>query len=208
MRAAQCGQTTWLTASRVLPRCCTLRPYSSSAAEGSGAAGSPGQDGESGRPKGKQGANTTADKRRRILQSWENAFFGRAHYEPGMREGYRAAVDSEEGGEVASAGMSNRELFPNWAEDEDAPYHEFLQLSDALKRRYIINRLAMGERRVTFAPYYGSMFMMQHLNLGEMMINEAERLLTDCGWMSDTVASKIAAVRESAARVKFEYDLD
>ncbi|KEG10364.1 hypothetical protein DQ04_03821060 [Trypanosoma grayi] len=149
----------------------------------------------------------TAGERRRIARNWENAFFGRVHYEPGMHEQYQSAVESEDA-EAGPEQKSNRELFPDWPEDEEAPLHEFRRLPDALKKRYIINRLSMGERRILYAPDYGSLLMMQHLNLGELMINEAERLLVECGWLNETVGAKIAAVRDSAAKVKFDFDLD
>ncbi|RNF15949.1 uncharacterized protein Tco025E_05338 [Trypanosoma conorhini] len=149
----------------------------------------------------------TADERRRIAKGWENAFFGRVHYEPGMHEKYQAAVEME-GEETGLMRKDNRDLFPHWPEDEEAPLHEFRRLPDALKRRYIVNRLTMGERRITYAADYGGLLMMQHLNLGEMMINEAERLIVECGWCNDAVAAKIEAVRECAARTKFEFDLD
>ncbi|ORC86123.1 uncharacterized protein TM35_000301630 [Trypanosoma theileri] len=157
-----------------------------------------------------------AGDRRRLASHWEKAFFGRVHYEPGMREHYRSATEAEREEKEPQEGkdemgleyMSNRELFPNWAEDEEAPLHEFRQLPAALRRRYIANRLAMAERRVMFAADYGSLLMMQHLNLGERMLNEAEALLVECGWWNSVVAAKIEAVRDHAAKVKFEFDLD
>lgn len=140
--------------------------------------------------------------RRRAAANWERAFFGRVHYEAGMREKYRAAVGEE------GAGKSHREIFPDWPEDDEAPPHEFRRLPDDMKRRYIANRLAAGERRIVSCVDYGSLVMMQHLNLGERMINEAERLLVECGWMNELLAEKIGAVRECAVKVKFEFDLD
>ncbi|KAH9600092.1 hypothetical protein LSM04_001964 [Trypanosoma melophagium] len=156
-----------------------------------------------------------AGDRRRLANHWEKAFFGRVHYEPGMREHYRSATEaeSEEKEQEREMGMgieykSNRELFPDWPEDDEAPLHEFRQLPAALRRRYIANRLAMAERRVMHAVDYGSLLMMQHLNLGERMLNEAEQLLVECGWWNSAVEAKIAALRDHAAKVKFEYDLD
>ncbi|RNF04539.1 hypothetical protein TraAM80_05137 [Trypanosoma rangeli] len=85
-----------------------------------------------------------------------------------MHETCQAAMEIEAG----SMRRNNRELFPNWLEDKEAPLHEFRRLPDALKRRYIVNRLTVGERRITHAADYGGLLMMQHLNLGELMMNE------------------------------------
>nr|CCC95013.1 conserved hypothetical protein [Trypanosoma congolense IL3000] len=154
-------------------------------------------------------ARATPEDRRRIAQSWENAFLGRVHYEPGMHENFQAVTNlEEEERKVGLQGDGGGDQAFNWPDDEEAPLHEFLQLPDDLKRRYIIRRLVMGERRITHAPYYGSLLMMQHLNIGELMINEADNLLRECGWMNEAVASKIKEVRSRAAKVKFEHDLD
>ncbi|ESL07710.1 hypothetical protein TRSC58_04597 [Trypanosoma rangeli SC58] len=189
-------------------RLCTSTPSSEKGACGRDGSGqNSGCYGTSEDAAGGTTTSATAKERHRITKSWENAFFGRVHYEPGMHEKYQAAMEIE-GEEAGSLRRSNRELFPNWLEDEEAPLHEFRRLPDALKRRYIVNRLTMGERRITHAADYGGLLMMQHLNLGELMINEAERLLVECGWCNDAVAAKIEAVRECAAGTKFEFDLD
>lgn len=153
-------------------------------------------------------SKATVEERRRMAKSWENAFFGRVHYEPGMHDRYQAALDAEveEHATLDEKDMCDR--LPNWPDDEETPLHEFLQLSDAAKKRYIVRRLTMGERRINYAPYYGSLLMMQHLNLGELMISDAEHLVRESGWMTECVASKIEAVRECASKIKFEYDLD
>ncbi|KAF5222652.1 hypothetical protein ECC02_004229 [Trypanosoma cruzi] len=196
-------------------RLCTSSSSSASSAEGGKGGGGSRRAGSDRRGDGEEAADTTggkrtsatAEERRRIARSWENAFFGRVHYEPGMHEKYQAALETEEEEEELMR-KSNRELFPHWPEDEQAPRHEFQRLPDALKKRYIVNRLTMGERRITYAADYGGLLMMQHLNLGELMIKEAERLLVECGWCNDDVAAKIEAVRDCAARTKFQFDLD
>ncbi|EKF37637.1 hypothetical protein MOQ_002166 [Trypanosoma cruzi marinkellei] len=184
-------------------RLCTST--SSSAEGGKGGGGERRGDGAD--TTGGKRTSATAEERRRISRNWENAFFGRVHYEPGMHEKYQAAMETEEEEEELMR-KSNRELFPHWPEDEEAPRREFHRLPDALKKRYIVNRLTMGERRITYAADYGGLLMMQHLNLGELMINEAEQLLMECGWCNDDVAAKIEAVRDCAARTKFQFDLD
>lgn len=149
----------------------------------------------------------TAKERREITKHWEKAFYGRVHYEEGMHEGYAEASQADEEDRELT-GKSNRELFPDWREGESAPRHEFLRLRPALQRRYILNRLAMGERRVRYAAYSGSFLMMAQLSLGESMMREAEELLKELGWMNRELAERIEKVRQDLIEIKFENDLD
>ncbi|CCW61874.1 unnamed protein product [Phytomonas sp. EM1] len=148
----------------------------------------------------------TSRERRGIIKKWENAFFGRKQYEQGMRERFREAVNSEAQEELCR--REHSELFPRWSEDEEAPLEEFLTLPATLQLRYIINRLTMGERRIRYAIDYGSLSMMYQLNLGELMIRDAERLLNELDWSNDDVRERIDDLKAIAVRFKYDYDLD
>lgn len=141
-----------------------------------------------------------------MSRRWESAFFARVHFEEGMHERFQRVIDAEEHEMIA--GRTNEELFPNWPADEEAPPHLFSKLSPALQLRYILNRLVMGERRVRYAVDYGSLSMMYQLNLGERMVNEAESLLVQLGWMNEELQERIDEVKATATKVKYDYDLD
>lgn len=174
-------------------------------------------------------------ERRQLSRSWENAFYSKVHYEQGMHERFRAAVEAEDADQAraaeeeaktvhrrgvaddgnqrlrncdSSASSGNGHAFVSpWPADETAPVSEFLLLSPDFQQEYILRRLAMGERRVRYAADYGSLMMMQQLNLGEMMIREAEELLTVTGWGNAALTERIDEVKQMALQVKFNYDL-
>ncbi|KAG5509559.1 hypothetical protein JKF63_06264 [Porcisia hertigi] len=184
-------------------RCGSDRSFSSSTASSQ-------QREEDGRVYGMGSA--TAQQRRQVRQQWEKSFFGRLHYEEGMRSRFAEALQSEEEEEEmfrkSIAGQSHADLFPNWPEDEEAPLSEFKRLRPSLQLQYIVNRLSSGERRIRYAVDFGSLFMMAQLNLGEMMVREADALLRELGWMNDEVAAKIQEVQTLAAKTKYDFDLD
>ncbi|KAG5509966.1 hypothetical protein GH5_07814 [Leishmania sp. Ghana 2012 LV757] len=155
-------------------------------------------------------ASATAQQRREIRQQWEKSFFGRLHYEEGMHSRFAEAFKSEEeeAYRLSIAGQSHADMFPCWPEDSEAPLSEFKQLRPSLQLQYILNRLSSGERRIRYAVDFGSLFMMAQLNLGEMMVREADMLLRELGWMNDEVAAKIEEVQALASKVKYDYDLD
>nr|CCM20058.1 hypothetical protein, conserved [Leishmania guyanensis] len=154
--------------------------------------------------------SATAQQRRQVRQQWEKSFFGRLHYEEGMHGRFAEALKSEEeeAFRLSIAGQSNADLFPQWPEDEQAPLSEFKRLRPSLQLQYIVNRLSSGERRIRYAVDFGSLFMMAQLNLGEMMITEADTLLRELGWMNDEVAARIEEVQALASKIKYDLDLD
>ncbi|KAG5505270.1 hypothetical protein JIQ42_07477 [Leishmania sp. Namibia] len=155
-------------------------------------------------------ASATAQQRREIRQQWEKSFFGRLHYEEGMHSRFAEAFKSEEeeAYRQSIAGQSHADMFPCWPEDGEAPLSEFKRLRPSLQLQYILNRLSSGERRIRYAVDFGSLFMMAQLNLGEMMVREADMLLRELGWTNDEVAAKIEEVQTLASKVKYDYDLD
>ncbi|KAG5484036.1 hypothetical protein LSCM1_05889 [Leishmania martiniquensis] len=155
-------------------------------------------------------ASATGQQRRQVRQQWEKSFFGRLHYEEGMHSRFAEAFKSEEEEVLRQsiAGQSHADMFPHWPEDEEAPLSEFKRLRPSLQLQYILNRLSSGERRIRYAADFGSLFMMTQLNLGEMMMREADTLLRELGWMNDDVAAKIQAVQLLASKIKYDFDLD
>lgn len=151
-------------------------------------------------------SSTTAHERRDMAGKWENAFFGRVHFDDGMHERFREAVSADEHERLVT--MTNEQLFPDWPADEEAPPHLFRKTAPAMQLRYILNRLSMGERRVRYAADYGSLSMMYQLSLGELMVGEAERHLDELGWMTDELREKIEEVKRMAAKTNYDYDLD
>jgi hypothetical protein len=154
--------------------------------------------------------SATAQQRRQVRQHWEKSFFGRMHFDDGMHSRFAEALASEEEEAYRQSidGHTHAELFPRWPEDEEAPPAEFKLLRPSLQLRYIVNRLSMGERRIRYAVDYGSLSMMYQLNLGELMVKEAEKLLLELGWMNDDVAAQIDEVKMVAAKIKYDFDLD
>lgn len=154
--------------------------------------------------------SATAQQRRQVRQQWEKSFFGRLHFDDDMHSRFAQALASEEEEAYRHSieGYTHAELFPRWPEDEEAPLAEFKRLRPSLQLRYIVNRLSAGERRVRYAVDYGSLSMMYQLNLGELMVSEAEKLLLELGWMNDDVASQIEEVKTLAAKIKYDFDLD
>ena len=154
--------------------------------------------------------SATAQQRRQMRQQWEKSFFGRVHFDDSMHSRFAEALASEEEEAFRQSieGHTHAELFPRWPEDEEAPLAEFKRLRPSLQLRYIVNRLSMGERRIRYAVDYGGLSMMYQLNLGELMVNEAEKLLRELGWMNDDVAAKIEEVKMLADKIKYDFDLD
>ncbi|KPA76486.1 putative mitochondrial hypothetical protein [Leptomonas pyrrhocoris] len=154
--------------------------------------------------------SATAQQRRQVRQQWEKSFLGRVHYDEGMHSRFAEALASEEEEAYGQSieGASHAELFPRWPEDEEAPLAQFRRLRPALQLRYIVNRLSMGERRIRYAADYGSLSMMHQLNLGELMVHEAEKLLGELGWMNEDVAAQIEELKMLAAKIKYDFDLD
>lgn len=154
--------------------------------------------------------SATAQQRRQVRQQWEKSFFGRMHFDEGMHSRFAEALASEEEEAFRQSieGQTHAELFPRWPEDEEAPLAEFKRLRPSLQLRYIVNRLSMGERRIRYAVDYGSLSMMYQLNLGELMVNEAEKLLLELDWMNEDVAAQIDEVKTLASKVKYDFDLD
>ncbi|GET86925.1 hypothetical protein, conserved [Leishmania tarentolae] len=154
--------------------------------------------------------SATAQQRRQVRQHWEKSFFGRLHYEEGMQSRFAEALKSEEEEAFRQliAGQSHADLFPRWPEDEEAPLSEFKRLRPSLQLHYITNRLSSGERRIRYAADFGGLLMMSQLNLGEMMIKEADMLLRELGWMNEEVSAKIEEVQALASKTKFDFDLD
>eukprot|EP00796_Vickermania_ingenoplastis_P004291 gene4291-3107_t len=162
------------------------------------------------------GSSCTGEERRSIAAKWENAFFGRVHYEDGMHARYAEAVAADEQRESGldlefGEAFSIKDLerrFPSWTEDMPSPRHLFHLLSAKNKLSFILDRLAKGERRIQFAPDYGSLSMMSQLHLGEMMLKDAESLLLELGWMTPELQDQILALKKAAARIKYDYDID
>ncbi|KPI88649.1 hypothetical protein ABL78_2253 [Leptomonas seymouri] len=161
------------------------------------------------KPAGGRGS-ATAQQRRQSHQRWEMSFFGRVHFDEGMHSRFAKALASEEEEAYRQSmeGHTHAELFPHWPEDEEAPLAEFKRLRPSLQLRYIVNRLSMGERRIRYAVDYGSLSMMYQLNLGELMVKEAEKLLVELGWLNDDVAAQIEEVKAQAEKIKYDFDLD
>ncbi|EPY33877.1 hypothetical protein STCU_01889 [Strigomonas culicis] len=109
------------------------------------------------------------------------------------------AVD--EGGASAAAGIT-------WALDEPAPPHRFRALPPPVQLAYILRRLTMAERHIHYAADYGSLRMMAQLHLGEQWLTECEALLRQLGWWNDELGERVAALRDAATRLKYDYDLD
>ncbi|CAG9571003.1 hypothetical_protein_-_conserved [Leishmania major strain Friedlin] len=154
--------------------------------------------------------SATAQQRRQVRQQWEKSFFGRLHYEEGMHDRFSEALKSEdaEAFRQSIAGQSHADLFPHWPEEEEAPLSEFKRLRPSLQLHYIVNRLSSGERRIRYSVDFGGLLMMPQLNLGEMMVKEADTLLRELGWMNDEVAMRIEEVQALASKIKFDFDLD
>ncbi|KAK7195174.1 hypothetical protein NESM_000441800 [Novymonas esmeraldas] len=155
--------------------------------------------------------SATAQQRRQLRQQWERSFSGRLHFEDGMHSRFAAALKSEEEEEAhkqSIAGAAHAELFPCWPEEEEAPLHEFTRLRPSLQLQYIVNRLSSGERRIRYAVDFGGLTMMAQLNLGELMVREADALLRHLGWMNEEVAAKVEEVLAMAAKIKYDFDLD
>ncbi|CCW66817.1 unnamed protein product [Phytomonas sp. Hart1] len=148
----------------------------------------------------------TSRERLGIAKKWENAFFGRNLYEPGMREHFQEAVQSEAQDELGRKSFTA--LLPSWPEDEATPLEEFRQVPAVLRLRFIIHRLTMAERRIRYAVDYGSLSMMYQLNLGELMLHDAEVLLKAMDWLNDEVQERIEDLKGIVVRVKYDYDLD
>lgn len=64
-----------------------------------------------------------------------------------------------------------------------------------------------GERRIAVSQDYGSLMMMQHLNVGCQMIDEAEALVRHFGLMTPVVEEKIDDIRHQAYVIKYDNDL-
>lgn len=177
--------------------------------------------------KGSRGTFTGQEKKS-LASRWENAFFGRVHFEDGMHQRYAEAVEAEEkekerdrerwcdlhgncnysqGNSRGTSTIGNL-WFPNWSEDESTPRNLFHSLSAKEKLRFIIERLSKGERRIKFSPDYGGLSMMAQLNLGEFMIKDAEKLLLELDWMTPDLQANIESIKKEACRIKFDYDLD
>lgn len=176
-----------------------------------------------------KGPNTTftGQEKKSLASRWENAFFSRVHFEEGMHQRYADAVKAEqmesedekkqrfEDGENSTMSKGTNATnprgsawFPHWCEDELTPRNLFHYLSAKEKLSFIVERLLKGERRIQFSPDYGGLSMMAQLNLGEFMLKDGENLLLELEWMTPEVQSKIDQLKELAARIKFDYDLD
>lgn len=172
-------------------------------------------------------ATFTAQEKKSLASRWENAFFNRVHFEEGMHQRYAEAVKAEEmenedekkrffgdeengtmSRDASAANPRGSSWFPHWCEDEVAPRNLFHCLTAKQKLSFIVERLLKGERRIQFSPDYGGLSMMAQLNLGEFMLKDAENLLLELEWMTPEVQSKIDQLKELAARIKFDYDLD
>lgn len=174
-------------------------------------------------------ATFTGQEKKSLVSRWENAFFARVHFEEGMHKRYAEALKAEEKekekdrekweDEEDTTGGSNeinptasssaaKPWFSNWSEDETTPRNLFHAFSAKKKLRFIVERLSKGERRIKFAPDYGGLTMMAQLNLGELMIKDAEKLLLELDWMTPELQDNIEKVKSMASRIKFDYDLD
>lgn len=158
-------------------------------------------------------ASTSPQDRRSLASHWENAFFGRVHYEEGMHQRYAEAVAEDENekpnlSDSYKGDSSVADQLSSWPEDSNVPDYLFFGQPAAEKLKFIIDRLSRGERRVKFAPDYGGLTMMAQLSLGEQMIREAEKRLNDMEWMTSDLQAKITEVKEAAAKIKYDFDID
>ncbi|EPY41530.1 hypothetical protein AGDE_02394 [Angomonas deanei] len=150
-----------------------------------------------------------------MAQHWEKAFFGRVHYEEGMHERYKGALDAEEEERYFDHESQGniidlcKKKIPSWDETEKVPQALFLaRLAPNEQLQYIIYKLTFAQRRIRYAADYGGSSMMLQLQLGETALTEAEELLTKLDWMNDELQEKIEELKLDANTVKFEYDLD
>lgn len=164
--------------------------------------------------RGDRSKSFTGKERKSIATNWENAFFGRVHFEEGMHQRYSEACAAEE--EERRGNPKNfcaSEQSVKWSnflstEDSETPLFFFHRMPAEEKLAYIIDRLTKGERRIRFAPDYGSLTMMAQLNLGELLLNDAEILLNEMKWMTPALQERIVSVKAIAAKIKYDYDLD
>lgn len=176
-------------------------------------------------------ATATAQERHAMRTRWEKALYGSVHFEAGMHCRYAAATAAEDAeksfvpsGEDSDNGEHTRAcngphtnseaakeveaMVARWSPDSELPDFLFRRLSAVKQSAYIVHRLTAAERRIRYAPDYGSLLMMQHLNMGEMMLTESERLLTERGWMNEALRRRISELRTLAHQIKFDHDLD
>lgn len=166
----------------------------------------------------------TGSERKKFAARWENAFYGKIHYDPGMRERYESAAEEEAAMDEAirqrqqpsakhhsSSSSDQNESgsnppLPSGA--DDLTVDQLKDLPEGHVKHYIVSRLTRAERRIKFSVDYGSLYMMSHLNDGEMLLREAEELLTLFGWMNAALRVKIDELRDDAYKIKYDNDLD